>query len=53
MAQKRYLDYHAPRSTFLLNERWKEELTDESVAIINSRIDKNLVAYFGYEILAS
>jgi len=41
-------DYY---NDYYLNERWKDELTDESVAIINSRLDKNLAAYFGYEIL--
>jgi hypothetical protein len=36
---------------YYLNERWKEELTDESVSIISNRLDKTLVDYFGYELL--
>jgi hypothetical protein len=41
-----YRDYY-------LNERWKDELSDESISIINSRLDRNLVDYFGYELLDS
>ena len=41
-------DYYAD---YYLNERWKDELTDESVSIITSRLDKSLVDYFGYELL--
>lgn len=39
-----YTDYY-------LNERWKDELTDEAVSIINSRLDKAVVDYFGYQLL--
>lgn len=43
-------DYY---NDYYLNERWKDELTDESVSIINRRLDKRLVDYFGYELLDS
>jgi hypothetical protein len=41
-------DYY---NDYYLNERWKEELSDESVSIINSRLDRALVDYFSYELL--
>lgn len=41
-------DYY---NDYYLNERWKDELTDESISIINSRLDKSIVDYFGYELL--
>ena len=41
-------DYY---NDYYLNERWKDELTDEAVAIINSRIDNSLLEYFGYKLL--
>lgn len=41
-------DYY---NDYYLNERWKDELTDESISIINSRLDKSIVDHFGYELL--
>ena len=41
-----YRDYY-------LNEKWKNELSDEAISTINSRLDKTLVDYFGYELLNS
>lgn len=37
---------------FYRNERWKDELTKDSVTIINKSLDIELMAYFGYEIIA-
>lgn len=41
-------DYY---NDYYLNERWREELSDESISIINRRLDRNLVEYFGYQLL--
>ena len=41
-------DYY---NDYYLNERWRDELTDESISIINSRLDRSVVEYFGYELL--
>ena len=39
-----YRDYY-------LNEKWRESLSDEAVAIINDHLDHSLVADFGYKLL--
>ena len=39
-----YRDYY-------LNEKWKEEISQSAISIINRSIDKNLMNQFGYEIL--
>jgi hypothetical protein len=41
-------DYY---NDYYLNERWKDELSDESISIINSRLDRSVLDYFGYELL--
>lgn len=41
-----YRDYY-------LNEKWRDELTGDAIAIINETIDKKLMSYFGYNILSS
>ena len=39
-----YRDYY-------LNERWRDNLSKDAIAIINETIDKKLMAYFKYELL--
>jgi hypothetical protein len=39
-----YQDYY-------LKEKWRDNLTKETISIINRSIDKNLMSYFGYETL--
>lgn len=39
-----YRDYY-------LNERWRDSLSPESIAIINERLDLTLMDQFGYEVL--
>jgi len=36
---------------FYLKEKWKENLSDEAIAIINRHLDRSLMEYFGYEFL--
>jgi hypothetical protein len=40
-----YRDYY-------LNERWRNELSNNARAIINESVDKKLMAYFGYKLLS-
>ena len=35
---------------YYLNKRWKEKLTDKEVELINSKLNKKVVSYFGYEL---
>lgn len=39
-----YRDYY-------LNERWREELSSEAIDLINTTLDRELMDYFGYELL--
>lgn len=39
-----YRDYY-------LRERWRDELSAEAIAIINERVDRDLMAHFGYQLL--
>ncbi len=39
-----YQDYY-------LNERWRDNLSEEAISIINEAVDKNLMNHFGYEVL--
>ena len=43
---KRFSDYQK----YYLNEEWKEKLTEKEVELINSKLDKRVVRYFGYEL---
>jgi hypothetical protein len=36
---------------FYNNERWRSELTDSAIEIINRHLDKNVMEHFGYEYL--
>ena len=38
-------------SDYYLNEKWKEELSQDAIAIINKKIDRSLMDQFGYELL--
>tara|TARA_R110001592_G_scaffold246427_1_gene508247 strand:+ start:75074 stop:75826 length:753 start_codon:yes stop_codon:yes gene_type:complete len=40
-----YRDYY-------LNERWREKLSDQAITMINDRVDKDLMAHFGYQVLS-
>lgn len=44
---KSFADYQS----YYLNERWREVLSEESILIINEAVDKDLMDYFGYEVL--
>ena len=37
---------------FYLSEKWRTDLSSESIAIINESIDKELMTHFGYNILS-
>ena len=39
-----YRDYY-------LNERWRDELTDAAIALINQRLDHDMASRFGYDTL--
>ena len=39
-----YRDYY-------LNERWREELSPEDIAMINDAVDQELMCHFGYQVL--
>ncbi len=39
-----YRDYYR-------NEKWRDEISSDAIAIINKIVDKNLMVHFGYEIL--
>ena len=39
-----YRDYY-------LNERWRSELSEESIELINASLDPSLVAHYGYALL--
>jgi hypothetical protein len=36
---------------YYLDEKWREDLSEEAISIINQSVDKNLMRYFGYKIL--
>ncbi len=36
---------------YYVNELWRDELSNEAIAIINKSIDKELMNHFGYEVL--
>lgn len=40
-----YVDYY-------LNERWRDHLTEQTIATINARLDPEILAAFGYEKIA-
>lgn len=39
-----YRDYY-------LNEKWRDKITSDEIAIINMTLDKSLMSYFGYNVL--
>lgn len=41
-----YQDYY-------LNERWRDEISENAIAIINKTVDKTLMKKFGYEVLGN
>ena len=41
-----YQDYY-------LNERWRDEISENAIAIINKAVDKSLMKRFGYEMLGN
>lgn len=41
-----YQDYY-------LNERWRDDVSDEAISIINKVIDKSLMKRFGYQVIGS
>ena len=43
---KRFSDYQQ----YYLNEKWKDKISDKEVELINSKLDKKVVSYFGYEL---
>ena len=38
-------------SEYYLKEKWRDEISDEAVGIINRYLDKNLMGHFGYKII--
>jgi hypothetical protein len=36
---------------YYLSEKWRENLSNEAIAIINESVDKELMSYFGYRVL--
>jgi len=41
-----YQDYY-------LNERWRDEISENAIEIINKTVDKTLMKHFGYEVLGN
>ena len=41
-----YQDYY-------LNERWRDKISENAIAIINKTVDKTLMKHFGYEVLGN
>jgi len=39
-----YQDYY-------LNERWRNDLSDKAISIINNKVDTNIMKHFGYKII--
>jgi hypothetical protein len=34
-----------------LNEKWRDDLSEQSAAIISRTVDQDLMRHFGYEVL--
>ena len=47
LMQRHHLHYR----DYYLNERWREELSSEAIDLINTTLDRELMDYFGYELL--
>lgn len=37
---------------YYLQEKWRDELTDRAISIINERVDMSLMSHFGYDVIA-